>query len=203
MKLLGNLLGGVGKTLGGVTGSVGGLLGGVLAPWAMGVAALVLAALIGVFGTMAYKLYDARSQTKDCRNAATEHAAADLKAEKERLETVRAQEREMQTNFNTALAVSESLRMEAEGETARLLARLNNPADGMRSRFKCPAVAANPSAVPGAPRSPADVAAQSAGGLQKEDGEFLVRYAADADKVAHDYNTCANLLWLERQEHVK
>lgn len=77
-----------------------------------------------------------------------------------------------------------------ENELETTVAGLRAGLDGYRlqHRFTCSAAPASGSGGPGAPEAP------SAGGLQLEDAEFLVREAGRADKLAIDFNEAVEVI---------
>ncbi|WP_396190009.1 lysis system i-spanin subunit Rz [Flavobacterium sp.] len=80
---------------------------------------------------------------------------------------------------------------EAELERNRLLAQLRSGERRLRERFTCRA-AGTPAGAEGSADAPQ-------GGLSPADGEFLVRFAADADSVVRQLTACQAILKADRR----
>lgn len=74
------------------------------------------------------------------------------------------------------------------------IAKLRDGTHRLRDRFTCPP------GVPAAPTSSSGGDAAQAAGLQREDAEFLIRLAADADDTARRLAACQQILIAERHQ---
>lgn len=82
----------------------------------------------------------------------------------------------------------------AQTEIDRLVDAVRSGEQRLRDRFKCPA-----NGVPQAGGSPGGSHAGTAGGLQSEDAEFLIREAARADAVVRQLQACQAVVKADRK----
>lgn len=153
------------------------LLGGVRATV---FAAVALAALLAV-GVQSHRLTVAKM--------ALELVAADASASKRVNKALEARAEAEIADIRAKLKESTDA---ATAERDRLLADIAAGRQRLRQRFTCPAA-------PGAAAGPGGSVGAGEGGLLVADADFLVRFAADADRVVEKLNACQAIVEADRR----
>lgn len=148
---------------------------------------LIVAMAIGLILAMAR--IDNLSMRRDIANLRAEGAEKREKETQRVLDDERAIAK-TQADIDTAYQKGKT---DAQAQLDSTLSDLRADVIRLRKRFTCPAASVQATAA-GAPVS--DDA--EAGGLQREDAEFLVRLASDADAIALQLNACQAIVKSDR-----
>jgi hypothetical protein len=126
-----------------------------------------------------------------------EKAALNAEAAKQIQEAndrVAAAEREAVRKVAATDAKYQAVLKEKRSEEAIAIARAST--GGLRINAKCPG---NPNAVSGSASSSSSSDGEARVELSKADGDFLIRFAAEADRLTEQLNACQTLLEEERK----
>lgn len=116
------------------------------------------------------------------------------KAAREASEAARAKEKGLLKQITDIEAQRHEEDKTAEAERDRLLADIRAGQLRLRDRFTCP------EHVPGAATGTGGGDAGTEGGLRREDAEFFISIAAEADQVTRQLQACQSILRSEREQ---